>query len=852
MILRLIYVGKAVEDGRTLSDYNIEAGATLSLVLRLIGGYRDASNVVNSESLFPSDEEAEQRIKKWREMAGRGHYDADTHIVDPQAHHTLVDSLERRMVLNSEYYRSGGTYRTWNPRSVEELQHVAYKAETSSRVYQIYSEIIAENNFMARPCVPALCDIYGTLLGVIQSFEDLNARQFCSGFFSILFERADGTVAELVQVNIDPLNRLKEAMEVAIDIAYALEPVDPVEAAEGVSQCLHPAIESVIAIFDCSQLIHVVGDYSQLLDLCRMMVYMLDLGLVCYAGSHASRFDVIHLDQDTEFISVAQDSGLSFTCSIRPLACLGGFLDSKSVWVFRVAGLAGEFFNVAPSDTKAKLSILTQISTLADVWGPIWAEAEANEKESVTKYHVSKGCIRRVRRSTVSEIPGAVQCHWYSWPQDYMRRFSSLISRSETLSMNLNDKLLIGTDLRENPSCTYTLAEFEMNYGDLMRTLGPGPSSWMLDGATVAVQFTAPKVVAFQIQGNVKKIPETTVKQFALDKWRFQPERANPGILNSFFGVEISHCTGNARRVPLKAILLMEPVQDLLERQIPGWKNSGWGRDFSKALQTQSNEAVYTFWSTHVAHRAQAGQLVRSVLDVLDSTGKTEWGLRAAFLHQNSEIGVDIASRGNEWSHLLKDSYLTATYAVINNTCLEYRRPDHTTCICNDETRYTILQTQFGLRRGEELRERVKVEPNAQTYKRVDSEQVSSGGSYFLTPEISLKRTLLGNYRLAIAKELSDQPECPIGNLVKVAVRGSGKTYGGMETPRDRTLMRSLVGQQNQPQHQEPQQADPHVADVTMADPESLTQLEIEAIVRGDIEQKLREEELMCGITRGI
>jgi hypothetical protein len=506
---RLVYGGKQLDDGRILAEYGVVEGSTIHLVLRSRGR---PSRDVPTEGIHLADEKAQDVIDEWRRLAERDHFDADTHIVDPTSHHLSLKLLEHTIVTTSEFYRQSGQYNLdaapGDKTTFPDFSNLSGAPKWLDNLVQdIQGNPREEYDSKNLEMSASLCKSYVIVQSIIERFDTLVTARFCTTFYSIIVLGEYQDIAEIIKIGRDNLVDFAEALlsfisSTGIACKTSRGRID----VEGTSlNSFWPALPGFLKVLGLSQS-KCDNLYpkpaSTLSDMYRVTASVLDLGLVSYVGGHGSRFDKEYLQRDITSLGTNSSSALNFRCGLRQLACLNGFLNKRLVWVFRLSLDEAQSFATEQS-LKPKLSILTTIEALADIWGPVWAESISNKGDStlqptrVKKYHVAKGCVRRVPGR--DPLPsGAILCHWYDWAGEYRRRFSRLLSgqtAKEEMTMSWDDKLVIGTEISPNQSCEFDLGDFESSYRHLMRDIGPKPSAWRFDGVSVALQLAAPKVV---------------------------------------------------------------------------------------------------------------------------------------------------------------------------------------------------------------------------------------------------------------------------------------------------------------------------------------------------------------------
>ncbi|CAG8978922.1 hypothetical protein HYALB_00005259 [Hymenoscyphus albidus] len=225
-----------------------------------------------------------------------------------------------------------------------------------------------------------------------------------------------------------------------------------------------------------------------------------------------------------------------------------------------------------------------------------------------------------------------------------------------------------------------------------------------------------------------------TMKDALVERWRHNFR--NPMDLEAFSGVEISLCTGNARRRRLLHLLGSPTIRNYLHGIAFPWISKDCEYSYFKALRCP--KSFRRFWKGNPDYRENVGNAISTCLDALEETGVNEEsrelrGFWVDSFDSDGESDGESDDRGDQqpstsgpdkhfscffeewivtlfrseytWTGFLEDSEKSLTMAVVGMACLDFdhggygRRCSQAFCTAkkSNSRAYPVLQTSLQL-----------------------------------------------------------------------------------------------------------------------------------------------------------
>ncbi|KAJ5733125.1 hypothetical protein N7533_013572 [Penicillium manginii] len=256
---------------------------------------------------------------------------------------------------------------------------------------------------------------------------------------------------------------------------------------------------------------------------------VLSIGLVSFSGSHVCAFDVNLWGRSLESIYV----GFGYSYRPRKLACLDKYLKGPC-WVL---GTTGDGFN------EGSLKISLRLQDLQELWGPVQLVGGTPMKAPLLR--TQRGFIVPLPKEYQSS-PHGINCHWTEDVPDY-------VEEQDHIWLDNTSLIIIGTDTKShavitvNPRCKSKIPRVEERVSYNFGYLGTRKNYSTMEGYNVSagMGYGGSGVGVSQ---TFRRRNEVTLKDNII--WQFQQSYPDfEEFLHLQVGLEISLCTGNARRL---------------------------------------------------------------------------------------------------------------------------------------------------------------------------------------------------------------------------------------------------------------------------------------------------------------
>jgi hypothetical protein len=413
------------------------------------------------------------------------------------------------------------------------------------------------------------------------------------------------------------------------------------------------------------------GVLSAILYATRVIGYLLDIATVSFCGAHLEPFDEVYFDRisPTGHYRLPCDAhGAAIGLQLRTFQCLEGFLQGRPVWVFSSTEV--DFF----TDSNEPLYLSTTPDEFANVWGPMWKSTSPLDPGTTLRYMVSPGFIIPWHQAPGQPalLPNEVHCHWTRDNYDINSIFSQEVHGGiERLLIGAQSTLLMNTSCRPSKQSFFR----EMSRRRALKDLGFNHGSWAIGPVNVSAAVSTSSLLPFSLTGTlgttITKKPQTSLRDLLCTATVADPRDVVGQYLNEYCGVEISACTGHARRIRFSRVLGSQTMEEYLYRRVP-WSSSDRDKYFDALQKPDSKSAIYFLYRDGSdSQKKNYDVALKLSMAALAETRVKSGYLRALWALDGKAYIVSFRLSDHEWAGLLTDTLKTCSLVIVNQTCLE-------------------------------------------------------------------------------------------------------------------------------------------------------------------------------------
>lgn len=373
-----------------------------------------------------------------------------------------------------------------------------------------------------------------------------------------------------------------------------------------------------------------------------LAVQFLSLGLLSYIQAHIGPIEPFFLDTPVHratLLGTGQHRPYpQLTAKLVNISCLGE-MTRGPIWMFST----GQEEYDSDTRTSERCDIVGHIDDIIDTWGPGNLIYRRDNPGFPVAVQIGGGFIFAGEDAT------------YHWARE--------IDESAILrEINPLEPIRVGALTSINADCRLDEEACRRQSANVLEYLGTRTASWVKSQRQIGLQ--GGQYVVGQFLDTWNKQRGVSVKEVAL-------AMSAEGLIqymDEYWGVQVSYCTGVARRVLLRTL-----ISDLL-RTFPGGTEPEVQR-FEAALRNSPCQLDDFLRNISPDSRQRILHIVRTILDSLQYTGLDStdryFCIAWPFRGEVSRCFKVPLEGHSSWARILADSHDTATFAYITMDCLE-------------------------------------------------------------------------------------------------------------------------------------------------------------------------------------